>query len=241
MPVILAEDIADKKEKLLQYAVELFAEHGFDGTSVRMIADKAGMNVAMISYYYGSKEKMFEEMITQKTAYMRATLHTLTSDKTKDAWEKFQVLIDHYVERLMSSKAHFHRIMMRELSLQKRTAITKMIEERLMHNMKAVHGIIQDGVKKKIFRKDVDYGFIISTLIGTITHNCSYSSLVSGILKINGGVNKLSPEEHQAWLKDHLKELFACYMLESNYKTKASRSRSGGSLHDLKSKKKKHK
>ena len=44
----------------MEAAEELFAEKGFSGTSVRDIADAADVNVAMISYYFGSKEKMLE-------------------------------------------------------------------------------------------------------------------------------------------------------------------------------------
>ncbi len=48
-------------------AEKLFAVNGFDGTSVRDIAQEAGVNVAMISYYFGSKEKLMEAVFEQKT------------------------------------------------------------------------------------------------------------------------------------------------------------------------------
>ena len=47
----------EKQLEILQVAEQLFAEEGFDGTSVRDIAKKANVNIAMISYYFGSKEK----------------------------------------------------------------------------------------------------------------------------------------------------------------------------------------
>ncbi|MES1161400.1 MAG: TetR family transcriptional regulator, partial [Bacteroidota bacterium] len=50
--------MSDKREHILIVAEELFGENGFDGTSVRDIAHKAGVNLAMISYYFGSKEKL---------------------------------------------------------------------------------------------------------------------------------------------------------------------------------------
>lgn len=48
----------NKKELLLQSAKKLFAHQGFDKTSIREIALDAGVNSSMISYYFGSKEKM---------------------------------------------------------------------------------------------------------------------------------------------------------------------------------------
>lgn len=221
MQVEFTTDNADKKEALLQHALELFAEHGFDGTSVRMIADKAGMNVAMISYYFGSKEKMFEEMVILKTAHMRETLDSLLTNDKMDAWAKFQVLIDNYVDKLVSSKAHFHRIMMRELSLQKRETISKIIEERLMYNMKAVRQLMAEGVKEKVFRKEIDFGFIMSTMIGAITHTCSYTSLVERFKKAEGNNVKVTPESTKKWLKENMREMLGGYMLEQGYHAKA--------------------
>ena len=55
-------DFNDKQLKIMEAAEELFAEKGFSGTSVRDIADAADVNVAMISYYFGSKEKMVNKL-----------------------------------------------------------------------------------------------------------------------------------------------------------------------------------
>lgn len=52
-----------QKEDLLDTGEELFAKHGFDGTSVRMLAAKAHCNLALISYYFGSKEGLYEAIL----------------------------------------------------------------------------------------------------------------------------------------------------------------------------------
>ena len=49
--------MTDKKEHIINHAVELFAEKGFEGTSIRDLAARAEVNVAMVNYYFGSKEK----------------------------------------------------------------------------------------------------------------------------------------------------------------------------------------
>ncbi len=56
-------ELNDKQKEIVQVAEKLFAEYGFDGTSVRLIAKEAGINIAMISYYFGSKEKLLEHMV----------------------------------------------------------------------------------------------------------------------------------------------------------------------------------
>ena len=50
------------KDRLLDAAEGLFCERGFKGTSIRDIASSAGCNIASVNYYFGSKEKLYEEV-----------------------------------------------------------------------------------------------------------------------------------------------------------------------------------
>jgi AcrR family transcriptional regulator len=61
-------------ERLLDAAVELFARHGFHGTSIRDIAERAGANVAAGHYHYGSKEGLYLEVLRAQFAEVRAQL-----------------------------------------------------------------------------------------------------------------------------------------------------------------------
>lgn len=54
---------SDTKEQLLTAAEYLFAERGFNGTSVRDITDRAGANVAAVNYHFGSKSDLFVELM----------------------------------------------------------------------------------------------------------------------------------------------------------------------------------
>lgn len=47
------------RAKLLQAALDMFGQHGFDGVSIRQISDSAGMNVSSISYHFGSKDGLY--------------------------------------------------------------------------------------------------------------------------------------------------------------------------------------
>ncbi len=55
---------ADKEQtryELLEAAGQLFAEHGYDGTSTRAIAEKAQVNLGGIHYHFGGKEQLYVE------------------------------------------------------------------------------------------------------------------------------------------------------------------------------------
>jgi len=51
------------RNAILDAAERLFAEHGYDGVTLRHITQLAGTNIASVNYYFGSKESLFEEMI----------------------------------------------------------------------------------------------------------------------------------------------------------------------------------
>ena len=55
----------DKKDQIIASAQKLFALRGYDATSIRDICQDADVNVAMVNYYFGSKEGMFREMVEQ--------------------------------------------------------------------------------------------------------------------------------------------------------------------------------
>jgi len=63
---------SDTKTKLLDAAERLFADNGYDGTSLRDIADKAKQHLALSTYHFGTKERLFEEVIQRRTVAMEA-------------------------------------------------------------------------------------------------------------------------------------------------------------------------
>lgn len=56
----------DTRERLLNTAQRLFAEHGFKATSLRQITREADANVASVNYHFGSKEEMLNELIRRR-------------------------------------------------------------------------------------------------------------------------------------------------------------------------------
>ena len=105
--------MSDKREHILIEAEKLFGDKGFDGTSVRDIAHNAGVNLAMISYYFGSKEKLLESLIVFRAEYSYGILEELNKDQSLSPWDKIDRLIDFYVEKVINN-LRFHNIMYQE-------------------------------------------------------------------------------------------------------------------------------
>ena len=60
-----ASTTQETRSRIAQAAIELFATHGFDGTSVREIAEAAGVTKPVLYYHFGSKEDLYLAMVRE--------------------------------------------------------------------------------------------------------------------------------------------------------------------------------
>jgi AcrR family transcriptional regulator len=68
----------DTHRRILQTALELFAAEGFEGTSTRTLAEKAGVNLPAIQYYFGSKEGLYRAVVEWITQQLESRIAPLT-------------------------------------------------------------------------------------------------------------------------------------------------------------------
>jgi TetR/AcrR family transcriptional regulator, regulator of cefoperazone and chloramphenicol sensitivity len=74
--VAVATPARGTSTRLIDAATDLFARHGFHGTSIRDIAEQAGANVAAGHYHYGSKEGLYLEVLRAQFAAVRSKLES---------------------------------------------------------------------------------------------------------------------------------------------------------------------
>lgn len=209
-------DMSDKREHILIVAEELFGENGFDGTSVRDIAHKAGVNLAMISYYFGSKEKLLEALIEFRAGYSYGILEELNKDESLSPWEKIDRLVDFYVDRILNN-LRFHNIMYQESTNVRSDEIRDRIISIKLRNLEQITKIIQDGQQKKLFREEIDIPMTVGTLMGTISSYTLARPYGCVILALGYDSNdeqyrsKLAPR-----LKAHLKSLLRAHLGKRN-------------------------
>lgn len=58
----MSQPVSDTRTVLLDAALECFSHYGFEGTSIRMIADRAGRPLSLISHHFGGKEGLYVEV-----------------------------------------------------------------------------------------------------------------------------------------------------------------------------------
>ena len=66
IPLLAPRGAAATKARILDAAEALFMEHGFEATSLRSITAAAGVNLAAVNYHFGSKEELFQAVLTRR-------------------------------------------------------------------------------------------------------------------------------------------------------------------------------
>lgn len=95
------------RTKLLDAAERLFADKGYDGSSLREIADKANLHGALSTYYFGTKERLFDEVVGRRAVELEeqrlANLARIDPDAQSPS-ETVRLLIIAYVSPMIAAR-----------------------------------------------------------------------------------------------------------------------------------------
>jgi TetR/AcrR family fatty acid metabolism transcriptional regulator len=193
-------------EKILSAARELFEEKGFDLTSVREIAMKADVNVALINYHFGSKENLLLAVMEQSVDSTRLKLHNINQSASSSE-EKLLQVIDLYVEKIFSN-CKYHQLIHRELSTTQRPELVEGISKILNRNSSELRKLLEEGQKRKAFKKDVDIDMAMATLFG-VMYQTTHSIFRKRWLRANE-----DDESYRLRVKKYLNDLLTGYLVK---------------------------
>lgn len=189
-------DFNEKQIQILQVAETLFAENGFEGTSIRTIAKEAKINIAMVSYYFGSKEKLLEALVLFRTKDMRFQIGNLSTENLEPV-EKINKLVDLYINRINCNRG-IYRILHFELANGPKDIKLQVLHEVRKEHLKYLTAIIKEGQSKGVFRKDIIIELLIPTILGTFFHFHLNKSYYQHLLNLN------SEEQYNEYIKTSL-------------------------------------
>lgn len=195
----------DKKEIILDAAEQLFAQKGYEGSSVRDICQLASVNLAMVSYYFGNKEGLFEKLIDRKVSFLREKLQSLLENDHLTYMEKVEAFSDGYTDRLFERRGLALTIL-REMSMQQRCHFHETMGEIFLGNMNIMQKIINQGIEKGEFRK-VDVELTLATMMGTIHQVLVNEILVRKFSGIPDDADPYTDPNFRLRVKNHLKQI----------------------------------
>ncbi len=91
------------EEKLKEAARRVFTQKGYAATKVRDIAAEANINLALVNYYFRSKEKLFELIMTETIQKLFEKIRPIIYDESTTITAKIESIVDHYLELLIAN------------------------------------------------------------------------------------------------------------------------------------------
>ncbi len=102
---------ASTRGKILTTALQVFADHGFEGARTRDIAEQAGANLGLITYYFGNKETLWREAVSHAFAELRHELtEAMAVHAADDERRQLEQLTRRFI-RFVARKPEFMRLM----------------------------------------------------------------------------------------------------------------------------------
>ena len=151
-----------KQIHILNVAEELIAQNGFENTSVREISKNANINVAMISYYFGSKEKMMTCLYEYRIQRSKEKFSELTQILGNIKPEIQIKEIINFVVGEVLKYTHFHGFVTQEMKNSER------VKNLLTDFYIICTNVIEKGMATGVFKKPAKAEDIISTIVGTV-------------------------------------------------------------------------
>ncbi|MFP5519483.1 MAG: TetR family transcriptional regulator [Bdellovibrionia bacterium] len=174
----------DAKTKIMDVALSLFAEKGFDGTTTRDIAAAASLNISLISYYFGGKEGLYKAILENFAGHVKADMNKLIEsfDKEDLSLEKIRDVIGAVVDRILDlrlTNPHIAQIMARE-KLSGMPFSREIHEKMLFEVGEKLAGILKKGQRTGLVRKDLNPYFYMCLLSESVMgyilmHDCAQS------------------------------------------------------------------
>ncbi|KOG54502.1 TetR/AcrR family transcriptional regulator [Streptomyces sp. NPDC059558] len=156
----------ERRRELLDTAAEVFAAQGYNATTVRKIADAAGMLAGSLYYHFDSKESMLDEILSAFLTELwdgydsvlaaglgpRETIEALVTESFREIdRHRAAVAIYQKESRTLSAQPRFHYLSDSQQKFEK-----------------AWLGTLERGVEAKVFRADLDirltYRFVRDTV-----------------------------------------------------------------------------
>lgn len=156
------------KEQILDAAERLFATQGFSSTTVKQIGQAAGVNSALLYYYFGDKERLYRAVLERLVAgLVRRTLSRLEATAPPEA--RIRGFIEAQVETLIANP-HLPKLLMRELVDHDAAHAVEQIQRLAATSFKRLCDVIREGQARGVFRPDIDPRFAAISTVAQVAY-----------------------------------------------------------------------
>jgi AcrR family transcriptional regulator len=179
----------DTRVVILVAARSVFARRGFDGASTREVAEVAGVNNAMIYYYFKDKDSLYRSVLADSFSALIDIWNDGIFKSPAPVRQKVEKYVEGYI-RFHQANEDLRRIMAMEFAVSGGT-LTGVCEKYFADNFKRLSGIFREGIRNNELQ-NIDPSTAAASLIGVIIHNFIMQPMAK---HIHGKQMNLSPEK----------------------------------------------
>jgi len=172
----------ETQENILEAARKIFAQKGLAGARMQEIADSAGINKALLHYYYRSKEKLFEQIFEEAFKKLARPLAAFLSDDS-ELFQKIRNISTHY-NRVLMEYPFLPNFILNEVNTDP-TRILKLINvEGIMAGKEKTLAQVAKSVENGLIR-EIDPRELILNIISLSIFPFASRPIASGLLYKN--------------------------------------------------------
>jgi AcrR family transcriptional regulator len=156
------------RDQILDAAERLFAARGFARTTIKDIGNEAGLNSALLYYYFADKDELYRQVLRRFVGRLVArTMSELTAEGEPDT--RLRALLGAQAELLIENP-HFPRLMVRELAESEGAHAVEQFHLLASTTYRRLCELIEQGQEAGLFRNDVDPRFAAISTIAQVVY-----------------------------------------------------------------------
>jgi AcrR family transcriptional regulator len=156
------------RDSILDAAERLFARQGFDSTTIKQIGAEAGVNSALLYYYFADKVALYHAVLARLISGLAAEgmrrLQAVTGPR-----EAVRALVEGQVEMLLE-RPHLPQLLVRELVDHEAMHAKGLITEHMARLFAAVCEAIRAGQRAGVFRSDLEPRYAAVSTISQVVY-----------------------------------------------------------------------
>lgn len=187
------------REALLTAAHELMAEKGYPRVTLREVAERAGVQPALVNYHFGGKDGLLRSVVASVAGKMLSRIEqTVSGEGTPE--ERIRELV-HGVVQAITAAPYAPRLIAEQVLFADGGVIEEFVEDFARPNLAAIGSLLDDGREMGRLRA-VDSRFLVPAMVGA----CIFFFLGSPIIRRLYGIEEIGAEMAREFA-DHTAEL----------------------------------
>jgi len=204
----MTEQEQNTEQKILDAAKDVFQQKGMTGARMQEIADKAGINKALLHYYYRTKEKLFEKVFEIAfSLFIPKVKDVMGSDKP--VFEKIEFFVDNYLE-LLRKHPYIPGFVISELN-RNPDIFVKLFEKNVQFQRDQMLAKLEEQIQKEV-DEEILKPITARNLMTNVVSLCIFPIVARPILQ--GILFENDKKEYDAFLKQR-KEFVKEYLINS--------------------------